>query len=228
MDDRTTPPLGSPSGQSLRSALRQARSENAERHDAVDDLRQLETARLEMLEDAIRPIVDEAPEDAEMFDLGITQGERPRLFIDMIAFVDLAGDRRRFRFFQDTRHGRVLIAESESVAQIVTAVTNYVARRLVEREQALASDWRSRSAAADHIKTRAKAEELLRKANPGPEAPPAAPKISWLQAAGNLFGFALMTLGAITLCLFLWLIAQAGWEAWGRAFWEAHFGASPF
>ena len=222
MDDRTTPPFGAPS---LRSALRNARSENAERNDAIDDIRQLETARLEMLEDALRPVIDETPDDADLFDLGITQGEKPRLFIDMIAFVDLGHDRRRFRFLQDTRHGRVLLCESESAGEIVAAVTNYVARRLVEREQALASDWRSRNGAADHIKARAKAEALTRKLNP---QPPPVSKRSMMTVAGHLFGFALMTLGSITLCLGLWLMAQAGWEGWGRAFWEAHLGAAPF
>ncbi len=148
----------------LRSAMRRARSEAAEQHEAFADLRQAEIARLEMLEDAIRPIVDQAPDDVELFDLGVTQGDRPRLFLDMISFVDLAHDRRTFRFFQDTRHGRVLIAESDSPDRIVAAVTNYVARRLVEREQALASDWRSRTAASEHIRAHARASAMTRQA----------------------------------------------------------------
>jgi hypothetical protein len=46
--------------------------------------------------------------------------------------------------------------------------------------------------------------------------------------AGDVFGFVLMTIGSIALCVGLFLIAQAGWEAWGRAFWEAHVGHAPF
>ena len=211
----------------LRGAVRRARSESAEQHDALADLRQAEVARLEMLEDAIRPIIDQAPDDVELFDLGVTHGDRPRLFLDMISFVDLAHDRRSFRFFQDTRHGRVLIAESDSVDRIIAAVTNYVARRLVEREQALASDWRSRSAASEHIKTHARATALKRNlAADGPTPP--RPRRRLLRVAGDAFGFALMTLGSITLCIGLFLVAQAGWEAWGRAFWEAHIGRPPF
>jgi hypothetical protein len=42
---------------------------------------------------------------------------------------------------QDTRHGRVTIGESESVATLVDAVTEYIAHRLVERERALAFDF---------------------------------------------------------------------------------------
>jgi hypothetical protein len=226
MDDRITEE-GKPSN--LRVALRRARADSAEQQEALADLRQAETARLEMLADSIRPIVDQAPEDVELFDLGVTHGDRPRLFIDMISFVDLAHDRRTYRFFQDTRHGRVLIAESDSADRILAAVTNYVARRLVEREQALAADWRSRSGASEHIKTAARRRELHRKANgeAGPAPEPRPPRRFW-RVAGDVFGFVLMTIGSIALCVGLFLIAQAGWEAWGRAFWEAHVGHAPF
>ena len=210
----------------LRSALRRARAESADQQDALTDLRQAETARLEMLEEAIRPILDQAPDDVEMFDLGVSHGDKPRLFLDMISFVDLAHDRRTFRFFQDTRHGRVMIAESDSPDRIVAAVTNYVARRLVEREQALAADWRSQSAADQTIRTHARAKALSRPATAQP-APPRKRR-GFGRALADAFGFVLMTLGSITLCVALFLVAQAGWEAWGRAFWEAHLGRAPF
>jgi hypothetical protein len=224
MDERKSD-QGKPAN--LRGAMRRARSESAEQNDALADLRQAEAVRLEMLEDAIRPIVDQAPDDVELFDLGVTHGDRPRLFIDMISFVDLAHDRRTFRFFQDTRHGRVLIAEGDSVDRIVAAVTNYVARRLVEREQALASDWRSRTAASEHIKTHTRATALKRNAD-GAAGDLPKPRRRFWRLVGDAFGFALMTLGSITLCIGLFLAAQAGWEAWGRAFWEAHVGRPPF
>jgi len=38
---------------------------------------------------------------------------------------------------QDTRFGRVVIAESHEAAVMVDAITDYVARRMVEREHAL-------------------------------------------------------------------------------------------
>jgi hypothetical protein len=46
-------------------------------------------------------------------------------------------DKRIYRFVQDTRFGRIVIAESHDVAAMVDAVTDYVARRLIEREHAL-------------------------------------------------------------------------------------------
>jgi hypothetical protein len=126
----------------LAAAIRQARAENAERAEAVADLRELEIDRLRALESALKPVIDQAPPDVDLFDLALAPGERPRLFIDMIAFVDMGHDKRAYRFFQDTRHGRVLIAESQSADVIAVAVAGYVARRLVERERALAAEWR--------------------------------------------------------------------------------------
>jgi hypothetical protein len=46
-------------------------------------------------------------------------------------------DKRIYRFVQDTRFGRIVIVESHDVAPVVDAVTDYVARRMIEREHAL-------------------------------------------------------------------------------------------
>jgi hypothetical protein len=46
-------------------------------------------------------------------------------------------DKRIYRFVQDSRFGRMVLAESHEVAAIVNAVTDYVARRMIEREHAL-------------------------------------------------------------------------------------------
>jgi hypothetical protein len=49
-------------------------------------------------------------------------------------------DKRRYRFVQDTRTGRKVMAESGEIADIVKAVTHYVALRVIERDKALAAD----------------------------------------------------------------------------------------
>ena len=64
----------------------------------------------------------------------------PRLWIDVIAHVEMGRDKRQYRFVQDTRYGRAVLAESYEMPEMVQAVTRYVARRLVERERALADD----------------------------------------------------------------------------------------
>jgi hypothetical protein len=123
----------------LRDALRQARIEAADRTGVVVELRDAEVARLEILNEALDPLFAEIPPRVEMFDRGISQGDTPRLWIDMVAHVGMGRDKRIYRFVQDTRFGRVVLAESHDVATIVKAVTDYIARRMIEREHALVS-----------------------------------------------------------------------------------------
>jgi len=122
----------------LRDALRQARIEAADRTGVVVDLRDAEVARLEILSEALDPLFSEIPNHVDMFDRGISRGDPPRLWIDVVAHIVMGRDKRTYRFVQDTRHGRIVLSESNEVAPIIDAVTDYVARRIVEREQALA------------------------------------------------------------------------------------------
>jgi hypothetical protein len=123
----------------LRDALRKARVEHAERTAVVVDLHDAEVVRLELLNEALDAAFDEVPSGVDLFDRGISRGETPRLWIDAIAHVAMGRDKRVYRFVQDTRHGRRVLAESANIPEITEAVTNYLAQRLIEREHALAA-----------------------------------------------------------------------------------------
>src|SRR5882762_7337801 len=125
--------------QRLRDALRKARVDQAERTGVVVDLHDAEVARLELLGEALDPLFAELPDSVDLFDRGISRGEPPRLWIDAIAHVAMGRDKRLYRFLQDTRYGRTVLAESTVVAEMVDAITKYVAQRLIERDRALAS-----------------------------------------------------------------------------------------
>src|SRR6266478_3243173 len=116
----------------LRDALRQARIEAADRTGVVVELRDAEVARLEILNEALDPLFAQVPEHIDLFDRGISQGETPRLWIDVVAHVLMGRDKRIYRFVQDTRFGRIVLAESHDVPVIVD-----VARRMIEREHAM-------------------------------------------------------------------------------------------
>ena len=135
----------------LGDALRRARVENAERAQAMVDLRCAESARLDLLRERLAPIFADIPPDCDMFDVAISQGARPRLFIDMIAFVEMARDGKTYTLFQDTRRGRATLAASDRMDTITSAVADYVARRLIEREKALAADSFAPLSAAPHV-----------------------------------------------------------------------------
>jgi hypothetical protein len=123
----------------LRDALRKARIEAADRTGVVVDLRDAEVARLEILNEALDPLFAQVPEQVDLFDRGISQGETPRLWVDVVAYVVMGRDKRIYRLVQDTRFGRKILAETHDVPVMVDAVTDYIARRMVEREQALSA-----------------------------------------------------------------------------------------
>lgn len=184
----------------LKFALRRARLDEAERSEVIAELRGAEIARLELLREEVAPIMAELPQGADFFDFGLTLGEHPRLFIDMIAFVEMGRDRRVYCFQQDTRHGRVLLAESERLDPLVEAITNYVARRVVEREKALAGDTTIEEAARTYVKTQQVGKR-------GEKPAPASSRI-----IGN--GFALVTelIGSTVLIALVALGAREVWK----------------
>ena len=124
----------------LKEALRKARVEEAERTGIVVDLHDAEVARLELLLEALEPLFAEVPAGVDLFDLGISRGETPRLWIDAVAHVCMGRDKRIYRFVQDTRYGRKVLAESVHIPEIAQNVTKYLAQRLIERERALAGN----------------------------------------------------------------------------------------
>jgi len=124
----------------LKEAVRQARVEAAERTRVVIDLRDAELARLDMVNEALDPLFADIPPGVDLFDRGLSRGEVPRLWIDSVAHIAMGRDKRAYRLLQDSRVGRRTLAESHEIPLMVKAVTEYVARRLVERERALEED----------------------------------------------------------------------------------------
>jgi hypothetical protein len=134
----------------LKEAVRQVRIESAERTSVVVDLRDAELARLELLDEALDPLFNEIPAEVDLFDRGISRGDPPRLWIDVVAHVVMGRDKRQYRFVQDMRYGRKVLAESSDIGAMVEAVTHYVANRLIERERALADQSSAVASAAQH------------------------------------------------------------------------------
>jgi hypothetical protein len=241
MDDK---PENVPVQPDLAASIRQARVENAERAEAIADLRELEIGRLKALESALESVVDQAPRGVDLFDMALTQSEHPRLFLDMIAFIDMGYDKRTYRFFQDTRQGRVLMAESQSADTIVAAVADYVARRLVERERALTVGTRvAEEPPAQPLEANGPATWPIARPRPralyfpppaagaplaAAEQPRASPKRGILRRLGDVLSLFLMLLGSITLALLLGVGADWAWTTRLRDLWTHWIGAPPF
>ncbi|WP_040854483.1 hypothetical protein [Phyllobacterium sp. YR531] len=120
---------------SLAEAVRGAQLAAADRNDFITDAKEADLARIEVLAQDLQEVFDDVPVDDPQWQFAVSKGQQPRLWIDVTSHVTMARDRRTYRFVRDTRHGRVLVAEATDIRPIADAVTNYIAERIVERQQ---------------------------------------------------------------------------------------------
>lgn len=124
----------------LAAAIREVKTNNADRTDVVVDLREAQQTRLEILAQDLEQVFADIPSDDDRFDLNVTGGMQPRLWIDAVSHVTMGRDKRTYRFLKDTRNGRLVLAETPDIKKAADAVTRYVAERIIERDAVLAGD----------------------------------------------------------------------------------------
>ncbi|MGE0232033.1 MAG: hypothetical protein AB7O39_11375 [Flavobacteriaceae bacterium] len=168
-------PARTATGNRLRDAIRRARLSDVERSDVIVDLREAELARLQLLQDALADIASELPAGSDMFDFEIQTGVTPRLWVDMLAHVSMGRDKRTYRLVQETRYGRQLMFETTALDEMANRVTDYVARRMLERERALAGDT---------LSGETRANEIRKATPPGATPSPASPSTVSRRAFG--------------------------------------------
>lgn len=127
----------------LRDAIRRVRVVHTDQADGLADLRDAERARLELLADDLADLVAEVPDDLEFFAFALSNGETPRLWIDMTCHVGMGRDRRTYRLLKDTRVGRAVLAETSDRAEMAARIADYVAERMIDRQRAIEGDWLS-------------------------------------------------------------------------------------
>lgn len=124
----------------LSDVVRERRIAASEREDVVVDMREADKARLELLSDELKTLIDDIDTDDDRFDFSISSGNQPRFWIDCVTHVHMGRDRRTFRFVRDSRLGRVVLAEDGDLKVIADLISNYVADRVIEREKILEGD----------------------------------------------------------------------------------------
>jgi hypothetical protein len=124
-----------PGDQGLSGALRQARLAEAAHFEAVLDIRDAQTLRLQVLKDDLAAVISANAEIASFVDLALVPGEPPRLWIDLITAVVMAPDPRTYRLVQDSPGGRQTLFETGDRGEMVEKVKQHVAHRLVVRER---------------------------------------------------------------------------------------------
>lgn len=125
----------------LASTLKRVKSAQASRDDVVVDMKHAKISRLELLANDLAPVFGDIPKNNDQFEFAITNGEVPRLWIDMTSFVRMGRDAREYEFVKDTSFGRTILAHSFDREIIGQRVTEYVAERILERERAIEGDW---------------------------------------------------------------------------------------
>ncbi|KAB0679838.1 hypothetical protein [Aureimonas leprariae] len=185
----------------LADAVRAAKIAAAHRSDVVVDIREADRARLEILAEALQPVIDDIPAGDEFFDLALSGGPQPRFWVDGTAHVSMARDRRTYRFVRETRIGRLTLAESTDMRTVADRVTTYIAERIVEREKAFAEPD---NATIDRRTPRDDPGdgEPIRPAAPAASQPSFAFALSWLligMAIGAGILFAIATLRGLQI-----------------------------
>lgn len=125
----------------LNETMNRIRTAQANREDVVVDMKHAKLSRLELLAEDLSSVFEDIPSDNEQFEFAISQGETPRLWIDMTSFLRMGADGREYEFVKDTRLGRTILARSNNREQMGHRVTDYVAERILERERMIEGDW---------------------------------------------------------------------------------------
>lgn len=124
-----------PGDQGLDGALRQARLAEAAHFEAVLDIRDAQTLRLQVLKDELAPAVLANVEAASFVDLALVPGDPPRLWIDLITSIIMAPDPRTYRLVQDGPGGRQTLLETADRVEMLDRVKQHIAHRLISRER---------------------------------------------------------------------------------------------
>lgn len=124
-----------PGDQGLNGALRQARLAEAAHFEAVLDIRDAQTLRLQVLKDELAPAILANAEAASFVDLALVPGDPPRLWIDLITSIVMAPDPRTYRLVQDGPGGRQTLLETADRVEMVDRVKQHIAHRLIARER---------------------------------------------------------------------------------------------
>jgi len=119
----------------LRAALHRARQDQADYFDAVEEVRLAETARLQVLADALQTVMAELPDGNDHIHCVVVPGNPPRLWIDILAYVAIADDGRTYRLMRTSEAGRRTLFESPDRDEMAARITDYIAHRIVDRDR---------------------------------------------------------------------------------------------
>lgn len=192
---------------SLAEAVQLVRAQRADQDDVVVDMKEAERARIDLLVEELRPLFEDVSPEDDRFDFAVSNGRRPRLWLDATTYVAMGNDRRTYRLIRDRLHGRSVLAETGQLDLMADAASAYIAERVLERRRALEGDWEEIVQRRDAVpdpnlhRTAASGAPVARPAI-GPSQPP--PKRHWfkrLLIGAAQFALGLALVAAVVLAL---------------------------
>jgi len=127
-----------PAVNGMRQALREARTAEAMHREAMLALRDSKSLRLQVLKSDLAAAIAASPEAQRHFDIALSPGDPPKLWIDAISFVEMEPDFRTYRLVQDTSQGRETLFESPDRAEMLEQTKRLMAHRIISRERQIA------------------------------------------------------------------------------------------
>ena len=154
MDESVKPIARAAPSRSLKEAVRQARTAEAERIDKVADRRDSEIARLELLRTELEAVFAELPPGDDRFTLALVPSRPARLWIDLFCYAAIDEESSAYLFIRNSEHGRRTLLSAANVSEMADRITDYLAREIVRRERqeaALLEPLMPEKAVADHV-----------------------------------------------------------------------------
>jgi len=119
----------------LERDVRRARLAQAAHFDALVDIKDAQTLRLDALQENLRKQISKEPRLAGLLPLQMVDGFPPRLWIDNISFVVMEPDPRTFRLVRQEQAGHETILETRDMAEMVAKVREYASHALIEAQR---------------------------------------------------------------------------------------------
>jgi hypothetical protein len=123
----------------LEAALRAARHAEALHRESLSLISDAATLRLAVLKDELAAYVAGNKAARGFFALAILPGEKPRLWLDLVHWVEMAPDPRSYRLIGDRESGLESLLETRDRAEMVQFAKTWMAHRLVERARVQAT-----------------------------------------------------------------------------------------
>ncbi|MDE2384602.1 MAG: hypothetical protein KGO53_08285 [Alphaproteobacteria bacterium] len=103
--------------------------------DAVLNLRDARSLRLGALRDAVLPLLKGNDSAVELFELNLQDGEKPRLWIDLISAVEMEPDPKTYRLVQQRDGARETLLETAQLDEMRDYLVRFLAHRVVAQER---------------------------------------------------------------------------------------------